>query len=42
MDEFFCPENCGVISFCGFEWEKLSKSDVHSSQCKFPLRLFQN
>jgi hypothetical protein len=36
-NEFSYSENSGVISFCGFEWEKSSKSNVHSSQYKFPL-----
>jgi hypothetical protein len=37
MNKFSYSENFGVISFCGFEWEKLSKGDVHSSQYQFPL-----
>jgi hypothetical protein len=37
MNRFSYSENFGVISFCSFEWEKLSKGYVHSSQYQFPL-----
>jgi nucleoside 2-deoxyribosyltransferase len=34
---FEYSSNCGVITFCGVEWRKLSQSNITSSSYNFPL-----